>query len=122
MRLPRFRVRTQMVIVGVVALFIWGAIMGSRSYEYYRRAREFGANERGWRETAARHREWATFGAQCAEYYAQLAEKYRRAMWRPWTPLAQDPHAPGWDAYQEQEQRRRSALEPVPTGGGNLPE
>jgi hypothetical protein len=122
MRLPRFRVRTQMVIVALVALLIWGAMMGSRSYDYYRRAAEYGFNERGWRETAARRREWAQFGSQCAEYYAQLAEKYRRAMWRPWMPLAPDPHAPGWDAYQEQEQRLRSALEPVPVGGDDLPE
>ncbi len=29
MRLPRFRVRTLMIAVGVVALLIWGAMMAS---------------------------------------------------------------------------------------------
>ncbi len=36
-----------MIAVGVVALLIWGAMMTSRSYNYYRRAREYGAQERG---------------------------------------------------------------------------
>src|SRR5262249_14849430 len=94
MRPPRFRVRTLMVVVGVVASLVWGAMMGSRSYDYSRRAREYGASERGWREIAARDRGWARFGAQCAEYYAQLARKYRRAVWRPWMPVAPDPPAP----------------------------
>jgi hypothetical protein len=43
MRLPRFRVPTLMIAVGVVALLIWGAMMASQSYDYYRRAREYGA-------------------------------------------------------------------------------
>jgi hypothetical protein len=30
----RFRVRTMMAAVGVVALLIWGAMMGLRSYDY----------------------------------------------------------------------------------------
>jgi len=88
MRLPRFRVRTLMVAVVVAALLIWGSMMGSRSYEHDRLARIYGTHERGWREIAARDRGWATFGSQCAEYYAQLARKYRRAMWRPWVPVA----------------------------------
>ena len=95
MRRPRFRVRTLMVAVGVVALLVWGARMGSRSYDYYGRAREYGWNERGWREIAARHPGRASFGLECAEYYEQLARKYRRAMWRPWMPVAPDPVAPG---------------------------
>ncbi len=32
MRLPHFQVRTLMVVVGVVALLIWGVMIGSRSY------------------------------------------------------------------------------------------
>jgi hypothetical protein len=95
MRTVRFGVRTQMVAVGIVALLIWGAIMGSQSYEYYTRAKEYGADERSWRQIAARDRGWGPFGSQCAEYYAQLALKYRRAMWRPWMPVAPDPPAPG---------------------------
>jgi hypothetical protein len=84
-----------MVAVVVVALLVWGAMMGTRSYDYYRHATIFGANERGWREIADRDRGWAKFGSECAEYYAQLALKYRRAMWRPWVPVAPDPPAPG---------------------------
>jgi hypothetical protein len=78
-----------------VAFLIRGAMMGAQSYNYYRRTREYSANERGWREIAARHSERAEFGSQCAEYYAQLARKYRRAVWRPWMPVAPDPATPG---------------------------
>ena len=38
MKLPRLRVRTYMLLVGVVAVLAWAAPMGLRSYEYYRRA------------------------------------------------------------------------------------
>ena len=99
MRLPRFRVRTLMIAVGVVALLVWGAIMGTRSYVYYRFARTYGTYERQWREMAVRDRGKprsiaAKWGPQIAEYYAPLARKYRRAMWRPWMPVAPDPPAP----------------------------
>jgi hypothetical protein len=100
----RFRVRTLMAAVGVVAFLIWGAMMGSRSYDYYRRAREYGAQERGWRESASRN-EFGRFSSDCAEYFAQLTAKYRRAMWRPWMPVAPDPHAPGYDQWKEQQTR-----------------
>jgi hypothetical protein len=83
MRLPRFRVRTLIIAVSAVALLGWGAMMGTQSYDSCRRAREYGAQERGWRETAAGDRGWAQFDSQCAEYYAQLARKHRGAMWRP---------------------------------------
>ena len=117
MRLLRFRVRTLMIAVVVVALLIWGAMMASQSYDYYRLAREYGANERGWREIAARNRGWAKFGLQCAEYYAPLVQKYRRAMWRPWMPVAPDPHAPGFDQWLEQERRAKEvAPDPPPPG------
>jgi hypothetical protein len=121
MRQPSIRVRTLMIAVGVVALLIWGAMMASQSYDYYRRAREYGANERGWRQIAARHRGNAKFDSQfdsqCAEYYAQLALKYRRAMWRPWMPVAPDPHAPGVDQWLEQERRAKEvAPDPPPPG------
>jgi len=102
MRLPRFRVRTLMVLVGVVALLIWGTMMGVRSFNYYWLARTYAAYERGWRESAesdrgnpARSRSvGVVYGRQIADYYAPLARKYRRAMWRPWTPVAPDPPAP----------------------------
>ena len=96
MRLARFRVRTLMIIVGVVALLLCGAKLGTRWVDYYRRARIYGADERQWREMAARDRGKprsvaAAWGPQIAEDYAQLARKYRRAMWRPWLAVAPDP-------------------------------
>jgi hypothetical protein len=89
-----------MIAVGVVALLLWGAMMGTRSYGYYRLASYYGEQERGRREIADRKRGdptrsvGAVWGKQIAEYYAPLASKYRRAMWRPWVPIAPDPPAP----------------------------
>lgn len=114
MRLPHFRVRTLMLAVVVVALLTWGGMMGTRSYIYYRAAHNFGLLERGWRETAARSRLPAEFHVQCIKYYALLARKYRRAMWRPWLPVGPDPHAPGWDQWHEQVSREQ-AVNPDPS-------
>jgi hypothetical protein len=123
MRLARFRVRTLMLAVGVVALLVWGAMMGTRSYVYYRRAMFCSFEERGWRESAARASGdpsrardiEAVYSQQNAEYYAPLAAKYRRAMWRPWMPVAPDPHAPGYDQWVEQERRAKElATDPPP--------
>jgi hypothetical protein len=119
MRLPPFRVRTLMLAVCVVALLVWGAMMGSQSYDYYRRAREYGAQEHGWRDIASRNRrpEWNQFHSECVQYFAQLAGKYRQAMWRPWMPVAPDPHAPGFDQWLEQERRAKEvAPDPPPPG------
>lgn len=103
MRWPRFRVRTLMVAVGVVALLIWGTMMGLRSLDYAMRAKYYRDQARRWRSIAARDRvnparrarsiavKW---GPQIAEFYAPLVLKYRRAMWRPWRPVAPDPPAP----------------------------
>jgi hypothetical protein len=107
MRLPRCRVRTLMLAVSAVAVLFWGSMMGARSYDYYRRARFYGEQAYGWREIAARGRFRAEFSAECAEYFAQLTRKYRRAMWRPWMPVASDPHAPGYDQWLEQERRAK---------------
>src|SRR5258708_3110223 len=118
MRRPRLTIRSMMIAVGVVALLIWGATMTSQSYDYYRRPREYGANEGGWRQIAARHRGKAEFDSQfelrCVEYFAQLAGKYRRAMWRPWMPVAPDPHAPGFDQWLEQERRAKAVATDPP--------
>jgi hypothetical protein len=97
-----------MAAVGLVAALIWAARMGSRSYDYYRRASEYGVQERGWRDDITRGNLPPKFCSECADYFAQLAGKYRRAMWRPWLPAAPDPLAPGVEAYLEQ-QRREAA-------------
>jgi hypothetical protein len=114
MRLLRFHVRTLLIAVGVAALLVWGAMMGVRSYDYARRAREYGAQERGWRQSAARGRLSAEFSLQCADYFAGLSRKYRRAMWRPWLPVAPDPHAPGFDLWMEQERRAKAVAHDPP--------
>ena len=103
MRLPRFRVRTLMFAVGVVTLLTWGAMMGTRSYVYYRLARTYGTYERQWRELALRHGEdpvgrtrsiAVKWGPQIADFHASMARKYRQAMWHPWIAVAPDPPAP----------------------------
>jgi hypothetical protein len=98
MRLPRLRVRTYMVLVGVVAMLAWSVLMGPRSYEYYQRARIYSVQERYWREHAQRDLSQgnprtleARSGLQVAAYYAPLVRKYRRAMWRPWVPVDYEP-------------------------------
>lgn len=102
MQLLRFRVRTLMMAVGVAALAIWGAMMGARSYDYYKLARHYATQERAWREIAARKRSLAKFDLECAEYYAPLAQKYCQAMWHPWMPVARDPLAPGVSEFLNQ--------------------
>lgn len=114
MRRPNFRVRTLMAAVVVAALLLWGATMGARSFRSYRLAREYEENERGWREIAARGRWDVNFAEECAEYYAPLARKHRRAMWRPWLPVAPDPHAPGYDLWVERERRAKEVAAGVP--------
>ncbi|GAC1314905.1 MAG: hypothetical protein NVSMB14_15100 [Isosphaeraceae bacterium] len=106
-------------------MFLWSGMMGSRSYEYYKRASYYGNQELRWRESAdkdrgnpARKRSIGViYGRQFAEYYAPLARKYRRAMWRPWIPVDPDPHAPGYDKWLEQERRAKEvAADPPSTG------
>jgi hypothetical protein len=98
MRRPRLRVRTYMLLVGVVAVLIWAGMMGLRSYEYYRRATVYSAQERFWRAAAQRDLSRgntrsieARTGRHVADYYAPLVQKYRRAMWRPWIPVDYEP-------------------------------
>lgn len=113
MRLPRFRVRTLMIAVIVVALLLWASILGTRSFVDYTLASQYASHARGWRQIASRGRWDAQFASDCAQYFTRLALKYRRAMWRPWLPVAPDPHAPGFDQWQEQ-QRRAKHVAPDP--------
>ena len=85
MRLPRLRVRTYMLLVGVVALLIWTAMVGLRWYDYAWRARTYSIQERYFREHAQRDLAQgntrtieAKWGLQIADYYAPLVRKYRR--------------------------------------------
>jgi hypothetical protein len=106
-----------MAAVVVTAFVLWALMMGSRSYVFYLRAREYSAQERGWRQIALRNRwpEQRQFHWDCVHYFEQLSAKYRHAMWRPWLPVAPDPHAPGYDQWIEQERRaKRLAPNPPP--------
>ncbi len=87
-----------MLLVGVVALLVWGAMMVGLSYCYYQRARTYSMQERQWREIARRDLDQgntrsiaAMWGIQIADHYAPLVRKYRRAMWRPWIPVDYEP-------------------------------
>src|SRR5438309_1402007 len=97
MRLPRLSVRTCMLLVGVAALLVWGAMMGRLSFLHDQRARTYSSQERSWREMARRALRQgdtrsieATTGLQTADYYGRLARKYRRSAWRPWAGVDQE--------------------------------
>jgi hypothetical protein len=83
LRLPRFRIRTLMVLVGLVAVLLWGAMMLPRSYAYYEQAM---ALERHYREEVRKARTRPE--RQLAEFTAAAARKYRRAMYLPFLPGA----------------------------------
>jgi hypothetical protein len=97
-RLPRLRIRTFMLLVVLLALLLWTAMMGLRSFDYSRRASIYRFQERFYREHAQRDLAQgntgtleARWGLQIADYYASLEWKYRRAMWRPWIPVEIEP-------------------------------
>jgi hypothetical protein len=103
MRGPSFRVRTLMSAVVVVALLVWGSMMGSRSFDFQGRARMYAEQGRGWREIAARKRWDSAFASECADYFEGLTRKYRRATWSPWLRVEPDPWAPGAEAHYREE-------------------
>jgi hypothetical protein len=112
MRQPIFRVRKLMPAVGLAALLVWIAVMGMRSYAAYNRAAGYSNRARGMGEISTRRSadpRMAEFHSWSAKYYAQLAAKHRRAMWRPWLTVAPDPHAPGYDLWVEQERHAKAA-------------
>jgi hypothetical protein len=99
MRLPSFRVHTLMAAVVVVVLIIWGSMMGTRSYAYYKLARDYSAiarnyrgTERDWQPVTSNRPAWMKSHAEYAEF---LSAKYHRTMWRPWSPVTPDPPVPG---------------------------
>ena len=91
MRALRFRVRTLMAAVGLLAMLVGTAMMGFRSFVHYSLARRYSFQEHGWREEAAKGRIPREDWLESAEFCAQMAGKHRRAMWRPWLPVAPDP-------------------------------
>jgi hypothetical protein len=97
-----------MAAVGLVAVLVWAAMMGFRSFVHYSLANRYGFLERGWRKEAAEGHLRRADCQECAEFFAQMAEKHRRAMWRPWLPVAPDPPVYVVGSYREQ-QRRETA-------------
>jgi hypothetical protein len=98
MRLPRLRVRTYMLLVGVVAQLFWAVMIGFRSYVHFQLAWTYSTQANDWREMAQRELSQgntrtveAAWGLQSADYYAALARKHRRALWRPWISVDPDP-------------------------------
>ena len=97
MRQPRLRVRTYMMLVGVVALLVWTAMTGLRWYDYSRRE-DLQHAERHYRERSQRDLAQgntrtieARWGLQIADHYASLVRKYRRATRRPWISVEYEP-------------------------------
>ena len=72
MRLPRFRVRTLMIVVGVVALLSWGAMLASRSYDFLQAGQGIRSpGSYGWalnRLEGTRPPEWKQFHSECVQY------------------------------------------------------
>jgi hypothetical protein len=110
MRLPRFRLRTLMVAVAVLALLLMGGIMVWRSANYRRLAAFHEEMERRQERAvrgieslaqaatdpkdAAAARRDAAHEARIGRYHAGLKAKYLRAAARPWESVAPDPPRP----------------------------
>ena len=105
MRALRFRVLTLMAAVGLVAVLVWAAMMGFRSFVHYSLASSYSFQERGWRKEAAHSHLRREDCLESADFCAQMAEKHRRAMWRPWLPVAPDPPVYVVGAYRKKQQR-----------------
>ena len=97
-----------MAAVGLMAVLVWAAMMGFRSFVHYSLASSYSFQERGWRKEAAEGRMWREDCLECADFSAQMAGKHRRAMWRPWVAVAPDPPVYVVGSYVEQ-QRRETA-------------
>jgi hypothetical protein len=98
-----------MTAAGLVAVLIWAAMMGFRSYVHYSLANRYSFQEGGWRKEAAGGRIRREDCLASADFSAQMAGKHRRAMWRPWVPVAPDPlyyFPPGARAYLRQQLAR----------------
>ena len=115
MRLPRARVRTYMLLVGIVAVLVWAAMMGSRSYDSYQRARIYRIqsaiggrsrnvtsvrairepSRRHWacRSPTATHRWCGSIVAQCGAHGSPSSTSPRSST-PPARPLPRSPRRP----------------------------
>lgn len=103
MRAPRFRLRTLMLAVAIVAVALAADVCYRRHAAFGLRAEQCrrGASAAYMSEQAARLRnrfdhDPRTTAAffQRAEYYEALGAKYQRAARYPWLPVAPDPPPP----------------------------
>ena len=114
MQLPRFRLRTLMLAVAIVAIVLrlapLRAEMNRRSDFYRQRAayhaalaaahriagktQELRADRSKEDADAARHREGAAASAKVAAYHAGMRDKYNRVARYPWLPVEPDPQSP----------------------------
>jgi hypothetical protein len=94
-----------MAAVGLVAVLVWAAMMGFRSFIHYSLASRYSFQERGWREEAAHGHIRREDCLECADFCAQMAGNHRRAMWRPWVAVDPDPPVYVVGAYKAQKQR-----------------
>ncbi len=105
MRPPRFRLRTMMILVAVLALSLSAAVLWLRREQYRRLAEVYSLTEKVLRVDSHMARGTAAFplldlsdsmdrNARQADYYARLRRKYERAATRPWLPVAPDPPPP----------------------------
>lgn len=109
MRLPRFTVRTMIVVVAASAIACFAEQMARTSLDRQRIA-EFHsatAGSHSWfcaglpstdeqrRQLKDARDRWArSRHGRMARYHSALATKYRRAVFRPWIPVAPDPPPP----------------------------
>jgi hypothetical protein len=97
MKLPRFRVRTLLIAVAVVAVLVWSAKVGLRSHDYHRRATEYAKYETRMEEHRRQEPRLGQMETQSADYYARLARNSREAMVRPWMRPTRDLPAPKFE-------------------------
>jgi hypothetical protein len=101
MTLPRFRLRTLMVVVAVIALLLAGEVTRQRltriSSEYRAKADEWSQKaqaaylsvEPEWQFPL-----WYRRSTPMVEYANAMVEKYEFAADHPWRPVAPDPPEP----------------------------
>ena len=105
MRPPRFRLRSMMILVAVLALSLSAAVLWRRREHYRRLAEAYALTEMVLRVDSNMARGSAAFplldlsesmdrNARQADYYARLRRKYERAARRPWLPVEADPPEP----------------------------
>ena len=129
MRWPRFRVRTLMGLVALVAVLLWGVPTAWRWASYSQKARRFAkvAAIATWRaedlESFAQRSESPLpialkWEADCREVAAEARAHeaiYRDAMTHPWMPLRHEPwmfQVPEW--LEEAYDRHRRSDSPAP--------